>query len=311
MLEVGILTIKNVGMLLVYIGAGYLLRRSNKLPQDASKVLSTLCTLLFLPTYSINNLSKYFTIDRIGENLALLGWGALFTAVVIALGLLLARLFSRNDFEKKSLTYAFAFPNYGYFGYPVIEGVFGPEMLANVMVFTLPVSIACHTYGYLLFSPEKKISWKRVLTTPIIIATFIGIALGLSGITLPDFFKSILSGVGSCMSPVSMILGGIVLGSFPLKKLLSGGRAYWLTAIRMLGIPAMFICVLMLCGVRDIFFMLPALFASLPLGLNMVVFPESYGLDSSDNARMCFVSYLSAIGILPVSFALIKMLSGV
>ena len=309
MLEVGILTVKNVGMLLLYIGTGYLLRRSNKLPKDASKILSTLCTMLFLPAYSINNLSQYFTINRIGDNLALLGCGTAFTFIAIFSGQLLSRIFSKNQFERKSLNYAFAFPNYGYFGYPVIEGVFGPEMLANVMVFTLPFSIACHTYGYLLFSPESKFSWKRLLTTPTIIATFIGIALGLSGIHVPNFFTGILSGIGSCMSPVSMILGGVVLGSFPLKKLLTGGRAYFLTAIRMVGIPALFIGALLFFRVKGIYLMLPALFASLPLGLNMVVFPESYGLDAGDNARMCFVSYLLAIVILPISFSLITMLA--
>ena len=297
-------------MLLVYIFAGYVLRRSNRLPENASKTLSALTTTLFLPAYNILNLSKNFTLDKIGQNVTLLSYGALFTALVIGFGMVLAKIFAKSPFEKKTLSYAFTFPNYGYFGYPVIEGVFGSAMLGNVMIFTIPLSLATSSYGYLLFSPEKKLSWKRVLTTPSLIGIFIGSMLGLSGIVIPDFFTSILSGAAGCMSPSSMILGGLVLGSFPLKKLLSGARSYWLTAIRMIGIPLLFGCGLLLLGVRGIYLTIPLMIFSLPLGLNLVVYPESYGLDASPNARMCFVSCLAAILILPITFGVITYLAG-
>ncbi len=310
MLQVSMLTLENVGTLLVYIAIGYLLRRSGKLPANASKVLSTLTTTLLLPVYTANSLAQNFTAEKIGSNLGLLSCGLAFTAVAICIGLALTKVFARSDFEKKSLRYAFTFPNFGYFGYPLIEGVFGAAVRANAVVFAIPFSIACHTYGYLLFAPEKKLSWKRVLLIPTTIGTAAGILLGITGIQLPTFFTNILSGIGGCMSPVSMILAGIVLGSFPLGKLLTGARAYLYSGIRLLGIPALFTGVLYLCGVRGIYLMMPALFSALPLGMNLVVFPESYGIDASDNARMCFISCLLAAVLLPLSFGLISMLAG-
>ena len=310
MLEVGLLTAKNVGMLLIYIAIGYLLCKSHKLPKNEPVALSKLCTMLLSPAYIIKSLSVNFSIDRIGENALMMGYGAIFTAVVIALGLVLAKFVAKTPFERKSLTYAFTFPNYGYFGFPVIEGVFGSAVLADVIIFTLPIQIACSTYGYLLFSPEKKISWKQILLIPTVIASAIGIAIGLSGFTLPDFCQSILNNISNCMSPISMILGGFVLGRFPLKKLLSGIRAYWLSAIRMLLIPVIVVGAYMLVGVRGMQLMTPGLFVSLPLGLNLVVFPESYGIDASDNARLCFISYVLSIIVLPLSFGLLSYLAG-
>lgn len=310
MLEVAYLTVKNVGMLLVYIAAGYLLCQSHKLPENEPAALSKLCTMLLSPAYIIYNLSTNFTANRIGENALMLGYGILFTVVVVIFGIVLAKFFAKNPFERKSLTYAFTFPNYGYFGYPVIEGVFGSAVLAEVLIFCLPISIACNTYGYLLFSPEKKVSWKQILLIPTVIASLIGMSIGLSGIVLPDFCNNILANIGNCMSPISMILGGFVLGHFPLKKLLSNVRAYWLSAIRMLLIPIIVVGAFMLVGVRGMYLMAPGLFVSLPLGLNLVVFPESYGLDASDNARLCFISYLLAIVVLPISFGLLSYLAG-
>lgn len=310
MLNIATLTLKSTGVLLIYIFAGYLLRHSNKFPENASKTLSALTTTLFLPAYNIVNLSKNFTVDKIEQNMILLGYGFLITFAVIGIGFVLAKCIGKTPFERKTLSYAFTFPNYGYFGYPLIESVFGSEMLANVLIFTIPLSIATNSYGYLLFSPEKNLSWKRIIATPSLIGTFIGSVIGLSGIVLPDFFSSILSGTSSCMSPSSMILAGLVLGKFPLKKLLTGAKSYWLTAIRMIGIPLLLGFGLFLAGARGIYFFIPLTLFSLPLGLNLVVFPESYGLDASDNARMCFVSYLAAILILPITFGFLANLAG-
>ena len=306
MLEVGLLTLKNVGILLVFIALGYILQHSHKFPEDAAKVISTLTTNLFLPAYTISNLCQNFTIDKIGQKAALLGYGAIFIAAAIGLGLLLARIFGKDLFDQHSLTYAFTFPNYGYFGYPVIAGVFGAEMLADVMIFTIPVNIACQTFGYLLFSPERKINWKKVILTPSILAVFIGSAIGLCGIKLPSFCIDVLNTAGNCMSPASMLLAGFVLGGFPLKDLMKGRLSYIMTAIRLVGIPALFGGVLWLLGVRGLYLALPVMLLSMPLGLNLVVFPESMGVDASRNAKMCFVCNLFTVVVLPFTFALLS-----
>lgn len=313
MIEVGLLTLKNVSVLLIFIALGYILQHSHKFPEDAAKVISTLTTLLFLPAYSLNNLAQNFTMETIGQKVTILGFGVLFTFAAIALGLLLAKIFGKDTFDRHSLTYAFTFPNYGYFGFPLIEGVFGAEMLADFLIFTIPFNIACHTFGYILFAPEKKINWKKVLLTPAIVAVIVGCAIGISGIKLPPLITSILTTAGSCMSPMSMILAGFLLGCFKVKHLLSSFRAYWISAIRMVGIPALFGILLFACGVRGNLFLLPLLTACLPLGLNLVVFPESYGLEDSatSNARICFVSILLALILLPINYAVLVYLAGI
>ena len=311
MLDIALLTLTSAGTLLAYILIGYLLRRSGKFPDNTGKILATLATTLILPVYTAKTLSKNFTIANIGSNLVLAGCGILFTAVSIVVGIVLSKRLGKDEFDRKSLKYAFSFSNYGYFGYPMIESVFGTSALACAVVFALPYSIGCNTYGYLMFSKEKKLTWKKVLLIPNIIGAACGITLGLSGITLPSFFTNMINAVSGCLSPISMLLVGLTLGSFSLKKLFSGGRSYLLGLLRLLGIPFVFTAVLYVCGVRGLYLLLPALFSSLPLGSNLVIYPESYGIDASDNARTCFISYILAIVILPVSFAIISHLAGI
>lgn len=314
MLKVFNLTLNNVGMLLIFISVGYILRRSHKLPDAAGKVMSLLCVMVFSPAYSILNLSKNVRIDKMAENLQLLGYGLGFAVVAVVTGLILGKAMGKSPMDKSSLTYAFTFPNYGYFGYPVIEGVFGTAMLGEFMVFAIPMSILCCSYGYVLFQKDKKINLLRLLKTPVIAAMFIGVALGLSGIALPEnniLYKT-LDGAGKCMSPCSMLLAGFMLGKFPLKKLFSGIRPYYLTAIRMLGIPVAFGAVMYLCGLRGNLLFWPLVFACLPLGLNLVVYAESNGFEkeAGDNAKLCFISYVLALAVLPCLFAVMTRIAG-
>ena len=312
MFEVFQLTLGKVAMLLVFIGIGYFMRRHHDLPDDAGRVLSLLCTLLFSPAYSIMNISKSFTREVLGENALLIGYGVLFTVAAIGLSFLLSKPFTKDRIERNSLIYAFAIPNYGYFGYPVIEGVFGQEVLADVMIFLIPLSLATNSFGYALFVGDKKIPWKKIFLSPLFICLAIGMGLGLSGLKLPAFLNNALSAAGSCMSPCAMLLAGFMMGKFPLKNLLTGWRPYAYSAVRLLVVPLIFGVVLLLCGVSGKYLMLPLLVAGIPLGLNLVVYPESQGHEkqASDNAKLCFVSYILALAVLPCTFAILTYLVG-
>lgn len=312
MAEVFQLTFGKVGMLLIFIAIGYFLRRHHDLPDNAGHVLSLLCTLIFAPAYYISTLSQSVTMDVIGEKTLLIGYGLCFILCAIGLSYLLSKTFARSRIERNSLVYAFAIPNYGYFGYPVIEGVFGTAVLADVMVFLIPMSLATSSFGYSLFVGDKKVPWKKILLTPMVISLVIGVAIGLLGIRLPSFVSNALAGAGSCMSPCSMLLAGFMLGKFPLKNLLTGWRPYVYSAIRLILIPLIFGAVLLLLRMEGQFLMLPLLVAGIPLGLNLVVYPESQGFEkqASDNAKLCFVSYLLALLVLPITFAVLTRLVG-
>ena len=308
MLDVFLLTLNKVVTLLIYIAIGYYLRRKHLLPEQAGRMLSLLCVMIFSPAYSILNISKSMQPEVLLKNTLLVGWGVLFIVVAIIIGRVLAKPLSRSPMENSSLTYAFTFPNYGYFGYPVIEGVFGQAGLGNFMIFAIPSSLMCYSYGYVLFRKEEGYSIKKLLKTPLVVSLIIGIVIGLSGIKLPGIITGVLDGAGKCMSPCSMLLAGFMLGKFPLKQLFSGVRPYLLTAIRMLGIPAALGIVMYLCGVRGDYLFWPLIFASLPLGLNLVVYPESLGYEkeAADNAKLCFVSYVLSLALLPCIFAFLQ-----
>ena len=281
-LEVCLLTVQKVAFLLTVILIGYVMRRSGKVEHKAAKILSILTTHIFSPCYTLKTLPKNFTVDKLGSNLAVLGLSCTLLFLTVCLSRFLAKKIGRTDFETRSLTYVFAFANTGYFGYPVIEGVFGEAVLSQFMIFCVPFNITLASYGYGLFmSDGQKINWKKAFTSPVIISYYAGMILGLTGITFKGFLADAVSGLGACMSPASMLSAGIVLGAFGVTKLLSGVRPYVYSVIRLVGIPTLFAIPLFLVlrplNADGIFLILPMAAIAMPVGLNTVVYPESFG----------------------------------
>ena len=106
-----------------------------------------------------------------------------------------------------------------------------------------------------------------------------------------------------------MFLAGFVLGGVPFKKLFIGAKAYLYSGIRLLLLPLLFGVPMYFLGLRESMLMMPLLMLALPMGLNLVVYPESFGYDATDNARLCFVSYILCLVVLPLTFELINFLA--
>lgn len=300
------LVFEQVSILFLYIAIGYILRRSKVLPESAGSTLSKLCTYFFAAAYTAQNLAANFRMDVLSEKLQLLGVGTLLIAIVIVVGQLLGRAIGRTDIEKKSLIYAFTFANYGYFGYPILEGTFGAAVMADFLICMLPTNLMCYSYGYILFRKEKRFNPLSMLKMPLVIAMILGVIWGLTGIQLPKVVQSVVSGAADCMTPTAMLLLGFVMGKFPLKYLFSGLRPYLLTAIRMLGIPVVLGSLFWLCGLRNWYLFYALILFCMPFGSNLVVYPESMGFEkeASENARVCFISYVLSLIILPFLISL-------
>lgn len=307
MTDTFLLTLSKIGVLFAFILVGYIFRKKEIIPEKSAKTLSSLGANVFFPAYLINNLSQNFTKEKLSNDLPLFLWGIVFLISVLLIGLLLAIVLKKTNVPKNTLIYIFAFSNYGYFGYPVMEKVFGDNFVAKTIVFAISSTVAIASLGYFLLMGKGKNIFKTLLS-PTIIAIIIGIVMGISGIKMPEPIKDCLSTAGSCMSPVSMILTGFVLGKFTLKELFKSPVSYIVSALRLIFMPALFACVLYLLGVKGMLFAIPVIIAAMPVGMNTVMFAEAGGKDSSQSARICFISYIMGLVTIPIAFAAVNLL---
>lgn len=321
-------TLEQVSILLIFIFIGYFLRKKEVITENGKKVLAGLLVNLFTPCYTMASLSTQLSIEKVNEYLIYLLAGIVLAVVIIFVALPFARALGKDKLERNMLKYALAFANIGYFGYPVVGAVFGEPIKATMILFCIPQAIAINTYGYQVLTSKiaespnslvntmqnsnKKFDWKtnlRFLRSVPFIGTMLGVILGLLPFTMPQYFVNLLDMSAKCQSATAMLLTGSVLANVPFLKLFTSWKPYVVGVIRLLIIPAILGTIAYLLGIRGDLFKILMASISIPVGMNVVVYPESAGLDGTNGAKMCFISYVLALATLPVVFEVIKILA--
>ena len=333
MTEVFLSTLQQVLVMLFFIAAGYVMERKKALPSDAAKTLSSLLTHFILPAYVAYNLSSSITLQCLSSYAIYLLAGLVCLALFVGIAWLLSVLFGRLFSERRLLLYIFAFSNYSYFGYPLIEAVYGAEMLASVLVFVIPFTIFIYTAGVYMIAPkharvvrgrdgrpamETKKTRHSLHIQPVIPALIFGIAMGLAGVDLTGgsnvfvlaAFGKILLAAKNCMSPLSMLLTGLVLARYTLKELFSSWKRAVLALVRLVLIPGIVLGMCMLLRLvtglnGPEYLLIPVIIAAMPVGMNIVIFREE---DGEESAQVVFLSLLFSVATVPLLFMLLAYL---
>ncbi len=321
-MQIFLISLKQVAILLIYILIGYIFCRKKIISKDSNKTLSKLLIFVFAPAYTIPSLIKGLDSDNILKYAFILLCGITVVVVSILFSVLISKMFSKDGFERNIYKYMFAFSNLGYFGYPLVKEVFGPEVLASFMLFTLPITITLNSYGYIILTSDgekslakekmsKKELLKRIFSVPFI-TSVIGITLGLMPFEMPAIFFDVLSPAGGCYSVTAMLIAGISLSSYSMKEMFRGIKPYFAGLVRLCMIPLILGGIVF--GLYKIFdfdktiVICTVAFAALPSGMNVAVFPEFAGKDGSIGAKACFISCIMALITIPIWFYLLSVL---
>ena len=289
---------------------GYVLEKKHLVAQDATQTLSKLLTLLFCPALTLNNLATNLNRRAIVEHRELLIVGTVMIVVSIILSRPLSKWISRGDEDLEGiLDYNLIYGNYGYIGYPMIQGVFGEAALARFLLFAVPLNAVCFTYGRMVVEGRKRVSLQFLLT-PLSLSIWIGLLLGILEIPLPRVVTGFLSASGSCTGPISMLITGMMLSRADLGRCLRQPINYLLSALRLLILPLLALAVLYPLGVRGEALFFTGSFMCFPFGNNPIVFREAMGRDAQKAAGMTLVSYLFSLITVPLMFMLFRTLSG-
>ena len=299
-------TFNQMLVLFIFMAVGFLLNKKELLPSDSSAVLSKFETYLFVPCLVFSVFYKYCTVENFKQKSVYILYGTAVMAVSLVIGIFLAKLFAKDGYLRKIYTYSFAVANFSFMGNAVVLGVFGEEILFDYMIFTLPLNLYVYSIGTASLIPNEKggrISLKAFVN-PIFISLILGAICGLCAIPLPKFITSAVSSAGACMSPIAMLLTGIVIGGYSLKKLASDKKIYLASVIRLIILPTVFMLVLLALKTDSAIIRAALCATAMPLGLNTVVFPAAYGGDTTPGASMALISHLISIVTIPVMFAI-------
>ena len=284
-------------ILLIFVTVGFILGKRKIVNTEHAKMLSSLSVYVFLPCNIYRTYTANFSLAYITANYKLLIISTIVVYGVLVAAHFAAKLFSKSKYEQCIYEYTIGVPNYSYVGYTLAEALLGATGLMNFMALTIPVSFYTYTLGF--SNLTKQGTSLKKLFNPVIIATVLGIASGLSGFTVPDVLGDVINKSSSCMAPVSMLLTGIVISGFSLKAMLTNVKSYVLIMLRLVVMPLLIGFLLSLFCETSVV-QTAVLFYVLPCGMNTVIFPKLVDENCQIGASLALISTTVSCLTIPV-----------
>ncbi|MBQ2615166.1 MAG: AEC family transporter [Clostridia bacterium] len=309
-MSVFITTLSQISFLFGFIVIGYILVKLKVLPENSAMVLSKLENTVFIPALVMGTFIENFTIERIGATWKLLSVSFVIACIAIPFAILVSKSVTKDKYIRRIYTYGLSFSNFGFMGNAVVCSLF-PDIFFEYLIFTLPLWIFIYTWGVpklLIADSGKKHTFTESMKSfvnPMFIAMLIGMLIGLSRIHLPEWTMSLINVSGDCMSPIAMILTGVVVSSISLKKTFLNVRIYIVSIIRLIIMPILFISVASFFKIPETTYICALCSLAMPLGLNTIVIPSAFGKDTTVAAGMAVISHLLSCITIPLIFSII------
>lgn len=184
--------------------------------------------------------------------------------------------------------YGMVFVHYSFMGIPVIQGLFGTRGTLYYAIFLIPVRILYYTFTKSLLTPKgtdlKKPTTKekiKNLFSPCLVAVIIGLIFWILGWKLPTVINYCVTGLSGICSPLGLILCGLTLGKYNIKKLFNI-RYLKLPVIRTIILPAIFFGltrIMILVGIEPMVANIVAIYTALPVASLTAAFTVLYDPD--------------------------------
>ena len=316
MIELFLSTLNQMAFLFSLMLIGYLLVKFRCVPDASATTLSNLENIVLVPALIMGTFMQNFTVETLSTAWKFLLMSVALALVTLPLAYWIGKLCFKDKLSQKLSAYGLCFSNFGFMGNAVVKALF-PEIFMEYVIFTIPFWTFAYVWGVpTLLIPHTEgekhsfASSLKNLVNPMFVCLLIGAVIGLTGIWLPPFVSGVIEAAGNCMSPVAMILTGILLARIDLKALLKKWRVYLVSAARLVLFPLLFILVFVFVPqnsfVTETFLICGMNIMAMPAGLTAVFVPSAYGEDSTPAAEFALVSHVLSVATIPLMFMLFQ-----
>lgn len=191
----------------------------------ASQLTSFLMKVAIPCLIYVSITAKPFSLEALKSCSFALIAGFITIPLCLLIGHIVFLLTGKSGFGRV-VRYALTFSHFSFMGIPVVDALFGATGNLYYVMFLVPVRIFYYSLTPRLFGvPEKaEKTWKdrlSFLLNPCLIAVVIGLIAWVTGFQFPDIIQYCIKGLNSICSPLGLVLCGLVIGSYDLKKLLN------------------------------------------------------------------------------------------
>ena len=294
----------NVLVMLIYVIIGYLLCKSRLGSADHAKTLSGLLIYILGPCMVINS---FLQTEYSHQTLLDIAIFFVTSLILQILFFLLLFLIFRKKFDNPAyriMTVGGVLGNVGFFGLPLITGIFPdePVVACYSSIYVMSMNIIVFTIGsYLITNDRKYISLKSALVNPTAIALLIAIPLFIANVDFPELIETPIALLGKMVTPICMIIMGMRLSAVDLKKLFTRKLVYLSCALKLIIYPLFaYACVLWIPFFSPVFKVSILALSACPTGAIVQSLGELYGCEQELTANVVLVSTFLCVITIPI-----------
>ncbi|OPJ56063.1 AEC family transporter [Alkalithermobacter paradoxus] len=291
---------------------GYIANKKGIITKDSNKDFSGLILNVTLPALIIKSMQYSFSREMFGKSMKILGISLLVYALAISFSFLITKMSKIEGKEKDVFQFLLIFPNVGFMGYPVINSIYGEIGVFYTSIFNMIFDLLIWTLGVMIMSrsseSKNNLKLKKIISTPGLIAVFIGYSLFLLSISLPKPIYDTLNLLGNATTPLAMIVVGSILAGSKMDMAFKNVKLTIISFIRLIFIP---ICVYFLLRnvlrLEGLLLGIPVIVFSMPSAANAAIFATRYDNDHILASQGVFLTTLFSVITIPLLIIMLQV----
>lgn len=210
------------------------------------------------------------------------------------------RILKKENNSKKIFVTLGTFQNVSFLGFPITQGLFGPEGLLYAVIFNFVFQFFFLGFAQTYISGKQSDIFKSIITDPGIIASILAVPIFLSPVKLPDVINDCFRLMGSMMTPISLLIIGSRMTSIRFSDIFTDGFAWLITAIRLLIVPALAYLILLPLRIDPTLTAILVMISGLPSGAMNVILANEYDCDVDLASKTVALSTFLMLASLPL-----------
>ena len=298
-----------VGKITLLMLLGYFLRKYNVITEQFQKDITAFMLKVALPANVLTTANNPFSRELSANLLLTAGIAVVYYGASLLLTRAISRLLPLSQGGKVVFMTSCVFANTAFIGFPLVTELLGSEGLLYAVVFNIVWIVFFYTLGISLFSGQKTIRLKTLVTMPVSVASICAVLIYISPFRFPGFVQDTLSTLGAMVAPISMIVVGCSLVHIRPIDILKDGYSYFVSVMRMAVLPAAVLLVLKLIpGVPGVVAVTCCLACCLPSASMNVVFAQEYDCEPQYASRAVVQGTLLMVVTVPLFMTLVMSL---
>lgn len=246
----GIIAYAMVKMMLLIV-VGYVAAKLGVLDEERCRGINAMVMNIMIPAMLISGFTGGYDESKMNNLLLSILLSCLGLAISVLLSNILIR--KKGAVQWRSERGNAAFPNVGFIGVPLVQALYGSEGVLYIAMYTAIYNMVQWSYGDILISGNfSKENLLKALRHPLMLGSYIGLAIFFLHINVPDIIAAPLSSLGSCCSVIPMLLIGSSITRCNIGSIIKRLRTYTVLATRLLIVPLAFIFAIRFMDVPEI-----------------------------------------------------------